>query len=58
MIITKAKTKRPSVKIIVVANNENTKTRVLDYGADDFMIKQVGAEVLTNKVITQLASRL
>lgn len=57
MIFTKSKTKKPSVKIIVVANNDNTKTRVLDYDADDFMLKQVSAEVLTNKVITQLVRR-
>jgi DNA-binding response OmpR family regulator len=57
MIIVKSKTKKPSVKIIVVANNTSVKTRVLDYGADDFLIKPVSAEVLTNRVITQLARR-
>ena len=58
MIIIKSKTKNPSLKIIVVANNDSAKTRVLDYGADDFMLKPVSAEVLTNRVITQLARRV
>ncbi len=57
MMITKSKTKKPRVKIVVVANNDNNKTRVLGYGADDFMLKPVSAEVLTNRVITQLARR-
>lgn len=58
MIIVKSKTKKPSLKIIVVANNDGAKTRVLDYGADDFILKPVSAEVLTNRVITQLARRV
>jgi DNA-binding response OmpR family regulator len=57
MIIVKSKTKKPSIKIVVVANNDSAKTRVLDYGADDFMLKPVSAEVLTNRVITQLSKR-
>ena len=57
MIITKSKLKKPNVKIIVVANSDSIKTRVLAYGADHFMLKPVSAEVLTNRVITQLARR-
>ena len=57
MLIVKSKTKKPSVRILVIANNDNAKTRVLTYGADDFLIKPVSAEVLTNRVITQLARR-
>jgi DNA-binding response OmpR family regulator len=57
MIIVKSKTKKPSLKIVVVASNDTAKTRVLSYGADDFLIKPVSAEVLTNRVITQLARR-
>lgn len=57
MIIVKSKTKKPSVKIVVVASSYNAKTRVLDYGADDFLIKPISAETLTNRVITQLARR-
>ena len=57
LIIVKSKTKKPSINIIVVANSDGAKTRVLDYGADDFMLKPVSAEVLTNRVITQLVRR-
>ena len=57
MIIVKSKIRKPIVKIIVVANNDSTKTRVLGYGADDFLIKPTSADNLTNRVITQLARR-
>jgi DNA-binding response OmpR family regulator len=57
MVIAKTKIKKPSIKIVVVANNDSAKTRVLDYGADDFVLKPISAETLTNRVITQLARR-
>ena len=57
MIIVKIKSKKSSVKIVVVSNNDSAKTRVLDYGADDFILKPISAESLTNRVITQLARR-
>ena len=57
MIIVKSKTKKPVLKIVVVASSYNAKTRVLDYGADEFVLKPISAEALTNKVITQLARR-
>jgi DNA-binding response OmpR family regulator len=58
MLIVKSKTKKLSIKIVVVASSDGAKTRVLDYGADDFMLKPVSAEVLTNRVITQLAKKI
>ena len=57
MIILKSKMIKPSIKIVVLANNDSAKTRVLSYGADDFLIKPTSAETLTNRVITQLARR-
>ena len=57
MLIVKSKTKKPDIKIVVVANSDTAKTRVLSYGADDFVIKPLSAEVLTNRVITQLSRR-
>lgn len=57
MIIVRSKTKKPAVKIVVVASSDNAKTRVLEYGADEFVLKPISAEALTNKVITQLARR-
>lgn len=57
MIIVKSKTKKPVLKIVVVASSYNAKTRVMDYGADEFVLKPISAEALTNKVITQLARR-
>lgn len=57
MLIVKIKNKKPAVKIIVLADKNSTKTRVLDYGADEFVLKPMSAENMTNKVITLLAKR-
>jgi len=53
-IIVKVKKKNPSVRIVVVANSQGIKTRVLDYGADEFTVKPMSAEMLTNKVLSLL----
>ena len=47
MTIVKAKAKKSQVKIVVVANNDSAKTRGADYGADDFILKPISAESLT-----------
>jgi DNA-binding response OmpR family regulator len=56
MVISKVKKKKPSVKIVVVANNQSIRTRVLDYGADEFTLKPMNPEMLTNKVLSLLAA--
>jgi DNA-binding response OmpR family regulator len=47
---------KPGVKIVVVANNQDVRTRVLQYGADEFTLKPISAEMLTSKVLSLLAS--
>ncbi|MDF0681118.1 MAG: hypothetical protein P0116_09160 [Candidatus Nitrosocosmicus sp.] len=37
MLIVNLKNKKPAVKIIVLADMNSTKTRVLDYGAEEFV---------------------
>ena len=39
MLIVKIKRINPDIKIYAVAEDETAKTRVLDYGADEFMTK-------------------
>ena len=56
MVISKVKKKKPPVKVVVVANNQGIKTRVLDYGADEFTLKPMTADILVNKVLSLLAS--
>lgn len=57
MLIVKIKNRKPTVKIVVLADKNSTKTRVLDYGADEFVLKPMNAESMTNKVITLLAKK-
>lgn len=57
MLIVKSKAKKRDLKIMVIANNTNNKTRVLDYGADEFLTKPMSAENLTNRMITILGRR-
>ncbi len=56
MFIMKVKKMKPEVKILVVSNNQEAKTRVLEYGADEFTMKPMSAEMLTNKMLTLLAT--
>ena len=41
MLIVKIKRINPGIKIYVVAEDETAKTRVLDYGADEFMTNRL-----------------
>ena len=41
MLIVKIKRINPDIKICVVAKDKTDKTRVLDYGADEFMVNQL-----------------
>ena len=50
MVIVKAKRISPNIKILAVADNENEKTRVLDYGADGFTTKPISVETIVNKI--------
>ena len=38
------------VKIFALAENENSKTRVLDYGADEFAIKPISPTTVVEKI--------
>ena len=55
-LIVDKKKKKPGVKIVVVANNPSTKTRVLDHGAHEFTPNPISAQMRTNKMLTLLAT--
>ena len=44
MLIIKVKRVNPNIKIMVLAEDETDKTRVLEYGADEFAVKPISAE--------------
>ena len=49
MLIVKVKRINSNIKIMVLAEDESDKTRVLEYGADEFAAKPISAEnVLVN----------
>lgn len=50
MLIVKIKKINSNLKICVVAEDENDKTRVLDYGADEFAKKPLSVESIVNKI--------
>jgi DNA-binding response OmpR family regulator len=50
MVIVKAKRINPDIKILAVADDENEKTRVLDFGADGFTTKPISVETIVNKI--------
>jgi len=41
----------------VVAEDETDKTRVLDYGADEFMTKPIGIETIVYKMMILLTKK-
>ena len=57
MLIVKIKRINPDIKIYVVAEDESDKTRVLDYGADEFMTKPIGIETVVYKMMMLLTTK-
>lgn len=50
MLIVNIKKLNLKIKIFALADNENNKTRVLDYGADEFAIKPISPTTTVEKV--------
>jgi DNA-binding response OmpR family regulator len=42
----------------VVAEDETDKTRILDYGADEFMTKPIGIETIVYKMMMLLTTNI
>jgi DNA-binding response OmpR family regulator len=57
MLIVKIKRINSDIKICVVAEDETIKTRVLDYGADEFMAKPIGIETIVYKMMMLLTRK-
>ncbi|MFL6379197.1 MAG: hypothetical protein ACJ72R_17285 [Nitrososphaeraceae archaeon] len=57
MLIVKIKRINSHIKICVVAEDETEKTRVLDYGADEFMTKPIGIETIVYKMMILLTKK-
>jgi DNA-binding response OmpR family regulator len=50
LLIVKTKRANPKIGVLAVADDESVKTRVLDYGADDFITKPISIETIVDKV--------
>ena len=57
MLIIKVKRVNWNINTIVLAEDETDKTRVLEYGADEFTVKPVSAESIIDKVYSSLLTR-
>jgi DNA-binding response OmpR family regulator len=57
MLIVKIKRINPDIKVCVVAEDETDKTRILDYGADEFMTKPIGIETIVYKMMMLLTTK-
>jgi DNA-binding response OmpR family regulator len=57
MSIIKLKRINSNIKIMVLAEDETDKTRVLEYGADEFAAKPISAETIVDKVYSLLLTR-
>ena len=59
MLILNAKRLNKNVKVFVLANKglSEAKTRIMDYGADEFAVKPMSMESLINKVNMKLLEK-
>ena len=57
VLIIKVKKINSDIKIVVLADEQNDKTRVLDYGADEFITRPISAESIIDKVNTLLIKK-
>jgi DNA-binding response OmpR family regulator len=57
MLIIKVKRINSNIKIMVLAEDESDKTRVLEYGADEFTTKPISAESVVDKIYSLSAIR-
>jgi two-component system response regulator ArlR len=58
MVVSRIKQLNKDIKILVVANNDNPKNIILEYGADDFVIKPVSGETLLSKINMLIQAKL
>jgi CheY-like chemotaxis protein len=58
MIVSRIKQADSDTKVLVVANDDGPKNIILEYGADDFVIKPVSGETILNKINMQIQSKL
>ena len=58
MVVSRIKQLNKNTKILVVANNDNPKNIILEYGADDFVIKPVRGETLLSKINMLIQAKL
>lgn len=58
MVVSGIKQLNKDIRILVVANNDNPRNIILEYGADDFVIKPVGGETLLSKINMLIHAKL
>jgi DNA-binding response OmpR family regulator len=49
MLIVNIKKLNPTIKVFTISENESYKTRVLDYGADDFAVQPISPTTIVEK---------
>lgn len=58
MVVSRIKQHNKDIRILVVAINDNPKNIILEYGADDFVIKPVSGETLLSKINMLIQAKL
>ena len=58
MVVSRIKQHNNNTKILVVANNDSPRNIILEYGADDFVIKPVSGETLLSKINMLIQAKL
>jgi len=58
MVVSRIKQLNKETKTLVVANNDNPRNIILEYGADDFVIKPVSGETLLSNINMLIQAKL
>jgi DNA-binding response OmpR family regulator len=58
MLISKVKQIDLNIQILVIANDASARNIILEYGADDFVIKPVSVETILSKITMLLLSKI
>jgi len=51
LLISRIKEANPNAKILVIANNDSSRSQILRYGADDYIMKPVTVTTIQDKVV-------
>ena len=57
MLVANIKKINPNTKVLVIADDESCKRKILEYGADEFVLMPLSPEDISHKIILMISKR-